>query len=390
MSHISFIKPPTARVSGGSNAAFQPNWLNISFLVPAHLGGLLLWPLYVYFGGGIQWQEIAVFVFMFVFGVFGINIGYHRSLSHRAFKMSPGLKLFTLLGAASTMEGSVLTWCSDHRRHHKYEDTDRDPYNIKRGFWWAHIGWIIGAPTSTDFSNVPDLEKDPLIRHQYKYQAFWIVGMAFLLPLGLGFLLGRPLACFLLGGLTRLFLINHFTYMINSYAHYFGRRPYSTQITARDSLLCAFLAQGEGWHNFHHRFPFDYRCGPKWYQYDSAKWLIKLGSYIGLTSELKETPAVEIYRAQIQVQYDKFPELISTKNPKLLSMTEQLELSFNNWHKQSIEWEQEWKRLKQDWSRERSKQVKAMRAKMLKAKKDFQANYYAWKRSLSAPDFHLS
>jgi stearoyl-CoA desaturase (delta-9 desaturase) len=382
MSHIAFIKKPIARVSGSSTDSFRPNWLNLSFLIPVHSAGLILWPLYLAMGGDIQWQEIAVMIFMFAMGVIGINVGYHRALAHRSFKMSPVLKFLALLGGASTMEGSVLTWCSDHRRHHKFEDTAQDPYNINRGFWWAHMGWIIGAPTSTDFSNVPDLAKDPMVRNQYKYQGIWIIGAAFGMPLLLGFLLGRLLPCFLLGGLTRLFLLNHFTYLINSYAHYFGRRPYSTLITARDSFICALLAQGEGWHNFHHRFPFDYRNGHRWYHYDPTKWFIQLGKFVGLTSDLKETPAVEIYRARLQVQYASHPELSAIQNHKTHPLTERLEHAFENWHKQSMEWEQAWKQLKVDWSREKSKHVKAMKFKMLEAKRDFKQRYYECRRSL--------
>lgn len=384
MSHISFLKKPIARESSKSDAPFRPNWLNIAFIVPTHLVGLLGWPLYLYWGGNIQWQEVSVALFMFGFGVLGINVGYHRALSHLSFKMHPLLKVFTLMGGASTMEGSVLTWCSDHRRHHKYEDTDRDPYNINRGFWWAHMGWILGGPTSTDFSNVPDLMKDPWIRNQYKYQGLWIIGMAFGLPLFLGFILGRPLECFLLGGLTRLFVLNHFTYMINSYAHYFGKRPYSTDITARDSLLCALMAQGEGWHNFHHRFPFDYRNGHRWYHYDPAKWMILIAQRLGLASHLKETPAVEIYRARMQVQFSKYPELMNSKNPHLLSATEALQVAFEKWHQESREWETAWKHLKSQWTQEQSRRVAALRSKMRMANKDFQKQYEQWRRSIEA------
>jgi fatty-acid desaturase len=97
MSHIAFIKKPIARVSGSSTDSFRPNWLNLSFLIPVHSAGLILWPLYLAMGGDIQWQEIAVMIFMFAMGVIGINVGYHRALAHRSFKMSPVLKFLALL-----------------------------------------------------------------------------------------------------------------------------------------------------------------------------------------------------------------------------------------------------------------------------------------------------
>ena len=309
-----------------SSAPFSPNWFNICFVVPMQIMGLLAIPLYfLSTGTDIHWQEIFVFFLMFALGAIGIDVGYHRGFSHRSFEMSPFLKVLALFGGASAAEGSVLAWCSDHRRHHRYQDTEKDHYNVRRGFWWAHMGWILGSPTSTDFSNCPDLAKDPLIRFQNKTYALWFILSGLGLPLALGFLLGRPLECFLLGGLFRLLFLHHSTYLINSYAHYFGKKPYSKEITARDSLLCALLAQGEGWHNFHHRFPFDYRNGHRFYHYDPTKWFIYFGQFLGLTKSLKRTSACEIYRARIQAQKHS----ITTPSPLVEKLTEAMEASIS-------------------------------------------------------------
>src|SRR5665213_2160392 len=154
---------------GDSARSFGPNWTNIAFFLPIHLVGILAWPIYLILGGGIHWQECAIFFLMFLLGIIGINMGYHRAYSHLSFKTSPLLKFLVLVGGASVAEGSALAWCSDHRRHHKFQDTEKDPYNIRRGFWWAHMGWLIGSNTTTDFSNCPDLQRDRLMQNQHRY-----------------------------------------------------------------------------------------------------------------------------------------------------------------------------------------------------------------------------
>jgi stearoyl-CoA desaturase (delta-9 desaturase) len=360
-------------IRSDSAKPFQWNWTNLIFFSSMYGVGLSAWPVYVAMGGEIHWQEIAVFIFMFFLGTFSITIGYHRALAHKSFKMSRILKTILLIGGSSTAEGSAIGWCADHRRHHKFQDTDQDPYNVRRGFWWAHIGWIVGAPTSDDFSNCPDLQRDRLLSIQHRHYIVWMIGSSFVLPLVLGILLGRPIACFLLAGFTRIFCVNQVTYLINSYAHYFGRRPYSTAITARDSLICALLANGEGWHNFHHKFPFDYRNGHRFFHYDPTKWFVLLSRLVGMASSLKTTPPQEIYRARIQTQRAKMVE----EPPHLKSLSEQLDAALEKWTVLGIEWEC----LKSDFERRRNVQVRAFKRKMREARVEFKHAYANWQLS---------
>lgn len=366
-------KPNSDLIRSDSANTFIPNWTNIVFFSCIYGVGLLAVPIYFGLGGVLQWKEILIAVGMFFFGSFSITFGYHRALSHRSFKMSSILKWLTLIGGASTAEGSALAWCADHRRHHKFQDTTQDPYNIRRGFWWAHMGWILGSPSSTDYSNCPDLQRDALVRHQDRYYAYWLTLCSFGLPLMLGFLFGRPLQGLLFGGFTRLFLVNQVTFCINSYAHYFGRRPYSTQLTARDSLVCALLANGEGWHNFHHKFPFDYRNGHRFYHYDPTKWLIRLGSYLGLAHSLKETPAQEIYKARIQTQRGR----LASQSAQMKSVSETLDTTLERWTLIGLEWQ----RIKSELGQKGSSQVRALKQKMQIAKKDFKKTYALWRQS---------
>lgn len=361
-----------------SREPFKPNWFIMSFMIPMHLAGIILWSLYVYHYG-TQWQEWAVFLFMCAVGVIGINVGYHRAYSHKSFRASRTLKWIILMAGSTTAEGSLLRWCADHRRHHRYQDTERDPYNINRGFWWAHIGWLWGTEATTDYSNCPDLSKDPAFRHQDKYYALWLIVFCFALPLAIGFLVGRPLAVFLCAGLFRLFVFNQITFLINSYAHYFGRRPYSTEITARDSLICAVIASGEGWHNFHHRFQWDYRNGHRYYHWDPAKWFIYFGQFVGLTSDLKRTSTLEIYRARIQTHKEKAAHLESM--PRHKNLTEAMEGALARWEKLQLEWQ----RFKLDLGESSSDRMKAVRAGVRAAQKDLDVHYRKWRASLKTP-----
>jgi len=362
-----------------SNNEFTPNWRNIAFVAPLHTIGLLAWPIYLlFFGGDVGWQEIAVFVFMYAFGAVGIDVGYHRGFSHRSFEMGRFLRWICLAGGSSAAEGTVLSWCSDHRRHHRYQDTLRDPYNVKRGFWWAHMGWIIGSPTTTDYSNCPDLEKFASIRNQQKFYPLWLLTFGFLLPLGIGFVIGRPLECFLFGGLFRMVMINHATFLINSYAHYFGRQPYSKEISAKDSLICALLAQGEGWHNFHHKFPFDYRNGHRFYHYDPTKWFIYLAKTLGLAKALKRTPAGEIYRARIQAASSNKEIECST----LKSMKESLDEALRRWDIRHLEWV----KTKADLSQRGGERWLQLQADVREAQSELKIRYRTWARQLRASD----
>lgn len=363
--------PNKYKVASDSTQPFQFNWTNTLFIIPVQVIGLVAWPLWAYFHGGFQWAEVAIFVFMYCFSCMGISFGYHRGLSHRAFRMNKIAKFYALFAGAGAVEGSALSWCSDHRRHHRYEDTPKDPYNVKRSFWWAHMGWIIGSPTSTDYSNSADLENDPMVRNQSEYYILWMLASAFGLPLFLGFLVGRPLEALLLAGFTKVAVLQHVTWMINSYAHYFGRQLYSKKITAKDSLFLALLSNGEGWHNFHHRFPFDYRNGHRFYHWDPTKWLVYLGQYVGLTSHLKRTPETEVYKARIEAQSLEEGHW----DLHLQRLNESLENALAEWRR----WSFEKQKMLSEKSGAFDHQIHEIRQKMEESKQEFRLVYAEWR-----------
>jgi stearoyl-CoA desaturase (delta-9 desaturase) len=182
-------------------------------------------------------------------------------------------------------------------------DTDRDPYNIKRGFLWAHIGWIFyRTPPDRSFQNVPDLTRNRLVMLQHRWGTVVGIVAGLGLPTLIGAAFGRPLGGLLWGGLLRIVFVHHTTFFVNSLAHFWGSQPYTDENTARDNWLVAYLTNGEGYHNFHHRFAGDYRNGIRWWQFDPGKWLIRCLAGAGLASNLRETPAAVIEEARRRME----------------------------------------------------------------------------------------
>lgn len=280
------------------------NWLNIVFLLGTLVVALVgtPWSIYNY---GLGLPETLTFLLIWGFVGLSVTAGYHRLFSHKTYRASWPVRLFYLVFGAGALENSVLNWCADHRIHHDHVDHDRDPYNIQKGFWWAHIGWIFfHNPDPPSKTVVRDLAEDPLVVWQDKYYKWIGLGVAFGIPLAVGLLTGRVAACLLIGGFLRVVVSHHGTFFINSLCHMVGGQPYSREHSARDSAVMAVLAFGEGYHNYHHSFPFDYRNGIKSWHFDPAKWFIYLLSKVGLAQDLRRAPEAAVLKAKIQVQYD--------------------------------------------------------------------------------------
>ncbi|MGD9253777.1 MAG: fatty acid desaturase [Holophagae bacterium] len=265
-------------------------WGNVAFLTLLPLAALISVPWYIA-TRGVTRVEIAACVFMWLVTGLSITAGYHRLFSHRAYAAPAPVRAFFAIFGAAAYENSVITWSAEHRRHHRFVDTDDDPYNAKKGFFYSHMGWIMReSKNQGDTSNVPDLEKDPILRWQHRH----IIAIGTVVNLGttivLGLLTGNMLGMFIFALILRLVLTQHFTFLINSAAHVWGTQPYSNAHTARDNWLLSFFSFGEGYHNYHHSFQADYRNGPRLYNWDPSKWLIWLMSKVGLASKLRRSP----------------------------------------------------------------------------------------------------
>lgn len=236
----------------------------------------------------------------------GITVGYHRLMSHRTFKGNAFVRMIFLLLGGAAFEGSAREWCSAHRKHHRFVDTDKDPYNIKKGFWHAHMGWVIFKSDQSDESGIPDLLRDPVVIFQNRFYVPLAIVVSFILPTLLATLWGDLWGGLFIAGFLRMVINLQFTFLINSYAHYFGKQMYSDATTARDSWVLALLTYGEGFHSYHHAFESDYRNGVRPYHYDPAKWVISLLSKIGWAWDLKRTPKQKILAARLAMEQKRF------------------------------------------------------------------------------------
>ncbi len=277
------------------------NWTTSLFLGGTLLLSLTVVPIYLW-KHGVDWFQVAFFFFMFAASAMSITLGYHRLFSHKTFSAHWTVRLVTLLFGASAFENSALMWSSEHRRHHKHVDHEDDPYDISKGFFWAHIGWLlVKLKPQPPFDNVVDLSKDPLVMWQHRHIQLLAVIMSFGFPAAIGALWNGgsgALTAFLLAGVARVVCVQHSTFCINSLCHTVGSRPYSSRCSARDSWMMALITFGEGYHNYHHEFQHDYRNGVKPWQFDPTKWSIWLLSKVGLADGLRTVPEEKILAAQ--------------------------------------------------------------------------------------------
>jgi stearoyl-CoA desaturase (delta-9 desaturase) len=319
-------------------------WTNSAFLIGTFLATVIGVPAYIW-RYGLDGFQIGLFIFYGVATGLSITLGYHRLFSHLTFQARWPVKLFTLLFGAAAFEGTVLVWSADHRRHHKFTDEEDDPHDISRGFFHAHIGWLrFRTGPETPLTWVRDLQKDRLAVWQHKHYVPLALAMGFGLPTLIGYLWGGPtaaLGAFLIAGAARIVFVHHMTFCINSLCHWIGKQPYSSKCTARDSLIMAFFTFGEGYHNFHHEFQYDYRNGVKPWQFDPTKWTIWLLNKTGLVGKLRRVPEEVILKAQIAERKRRLSETLSARQtPISESLHTMLHNAQDKMHAALAHWEE--------------------------------------------------
>lgn len=364
-------------------------WLNTSFLLGTLLLALVLVP-WKLAAQGLRLSEVLVFVGLY--GAIGMSIavGYHRLFSHRAFQAAWPVRLALLLLGAAAFQNSALAWSSDHRHHHRFvDDPARDPYPVKKGFRYAHWGWVMEA-TERPLDAVADLERDPLVRWQRRYH-FWIgAAVALLPPLLVGLATGNVAGQLVIGLLLRIVATHHSTFLINSAAHWFGSQPYTDANSARDNVLLAPLTFGEGYHNFHHMWQWDYRNGPRWYHWDPAKWAIAAVAWMGLARGLRRVPDTEIRRARVALEAKRLTAALAadaspvrstlqTSHRRVDAALAAFQLRREAWHAKQAAWRRSG-RAKAEVFRAARAEWKAQRAAL---RKELAAAFDGWKRARS-------
>jgi len=264
---------------------------------------------------GFDTTEIVTTLVLFYATGMSITAGYHRLWSHKTYDAHPVVKVVLAIGGAMALQNSILHWSSDHRVHHRHVDEDdKDPYSAGKGLWFSHIGWMLREYQShryDDYSNCKDLQKDKVVMWQHNHYLPIVLIANFGLTGFLGWLNGDIFSMILLAGVFRLVAVHHVTFFINSLAHYWGSQPYTDTNSARDNGILAFFTFGEGYHNFHHIFEYDYRNGICWYQFDPTKWLIKGLSFVGLTKNLRTCPEERIEKARAAMQLKRASQKVS-------------------------------------------------------------------------------
>jgi stearoyl-CoA desaturase (delta-9 desaturase) len=258
--------------------------------------GLLLvaWQLW---GNALGVSDLIVFGILYVLTGLGVTVGFHRLFTHRSFKTTKWMRgLLAVLGSAA-IEGPVISWVADHRKHHAFSDQPGDPHSphvehghglkgAVKGLVHAHVGWLfIHTHRGRKTRYAPDLMKDPTVSFVDRTFVVWVLGgfaAAFLLGALIGGSWMAGLTGLLWGGLVRILVLHHVTYSINSLCHYFGRQPFDTGDESRNLAWLVPLSFGEAWHNGHHAFPTSARHGLGRRQLDPSAAVIGLLERVGL------------------------------------------------------------------------------------------------------------
>jgi len=236
-----------------------------------------------------------------------VSLGYHRLWSHRSYTASWPLKLWLAVVGAGAMQHSIINWSYDHRSHHRYTDTVKDPYSVRKGLLYAHMGWLIFKhdPECQAHADISDLTNDPIVAWQDYYYSPIAMVIAYILPCCIGGLWGDYWGGLIYAGVLRTFLVQQSTFCVNSVAHWLGDHTFDDRNSPRDHAITALMTFGEGYHNFHHEFPSDYRNAIAWHQYDPTKWMIWLWKEMGLAHNLKTFRQNEIEKGRLQQEQKK-------------------------------------------------------------------------------------
>lgn len=279
------------------------------------------WPVLLYIGGYHLFLAIALPIYfvshspslglvlcsaalVFLSGM-AITAGYHRLYAHNCYKVHPAIEAIFLFFGSLATQGSVLRWAHDHRLHHAHVDTDKDPYSVKKGVWHAHVLWMFFKSQEIDPKVISDLSRNKMLAFQHKHYVFCMLAANTIAFLAAGWWFGDYLGAFLFAWWARLFFLHHTTWCINSLAHCWGTQHYSQEHTAVDNYLISLLTYGEGYHNYHHTFAYDYRNGIRWFHFDPAKWMIWVFYKLGLATDLKKVNNYRIARHMLLQHKDE-------------------------------------------------------------------------------------
>jgi stearoyl-CoA desaturase (delta-9 desaturase) len=277
---VADVRPDLDTASGRLSDYFRPSTLLFwGFHVAAVVGVVLC---------GFSWRGLLLAVGAYFVRMVLVTAAYHRYFSHRSFKTSRAFQFVLALGAQSAAQKGVLWWAAHHRSHHKNSDTPADIHSVRqRGFWYAHVGWILAPDwdaTNTDV--IADLNKYPELRFLNHAAIQLLPAVA----LAVGFVLLGGWPAFVWGFLVSTVMLWHGSFSINSLSHLFGKRRYETSDDSRNNWALALLTTGEGWHNNHHHYQSSANQGFRWWEIDVTFYVLRLLERLGLVWDLRRPP----------------------------------------------------------------------------------------------------
>jgi stearoyl-CoA desaturase (delta-9 desaturase) len=254
----------------------------------------------VAWGWGLSWRDIAIAVVMYIISGHGVTVGFHRYFTHGSFKANRALRVGLAIAGSLSIEGPVVRWVADHRKHHAFSDRDGDPHSpwrygesvraLTKGLWWAHMGWLFDVEQTSQAKYAPDLLRDKdIVRVSRAFPSLVVVSL--LLPAVLGGLISwswqGAVTAFFWGSLVRIALLHHVTWSINSICHAIGSRPFKSRDRSGNVWWLAFLSMGESWHNLHHADPTCARHGVLRGQIDSTARFIWIFEKLGWATDVR-------------------------------------------------------------------------------------------------------
>jgi stearoyl-CoA desaturase (delta-9 desaturase) len=279
-------------------ATLRLNWLPIFWIGAIHLG-VVLAPF------TFTWSGAAVGLCLTLLTVLGVNVGFHRLLTHRSFQTPKPVEYLLTVLASLSCQGGVLQWVATHRAHHAHADEEGDPHSPRDGAWWAHMLWWMPFHRVLDVADhrqryVKDLARDPVHRVLDRCQVPLTLLLAVLLYALGQVWAGVGLSWLVWGIFVRLTLTYHVTWLVNSATHMWGYRTYATQDRSTNLWWVALLSCGEGWHNNHHAFPRSARHGLRWWEVDVTYWLIRGLGLVGLARRIQLPIQIECRTSRLQ------------------------------------------------------------------------------------------
>ncbi|HWL66691.1 MAG TPA: acyl-CoA desaturase [Actinomycetota bacterium] len=252
-------------------------------------------------GTGLSVLDASIFLVGYCLTGLGVTVGFHRLFTHKSFEAKPALSAALAIAGSMAIQGPVIRWVSDHRRHHAFADQPGDPHSphldegpgvkgVVKGLWHAHVGWFFDDEQTSARRWAPDLVKDPVMRRIDTLFPLWAL-ISFGAPPVVGFLLTGTLqgavTAFLWGSLARIFFLHHVTWSVNSICHFYGNRPFKTTDFSTNNWVLAIVSFGESWHNNHHAFPTSAVHGIGKGQVDLSAGLIRLLQKLSLVRDVK-------------------------------------------------------------------------------------------------------